>query len=200
GAPGSFYGVSNGNNDAAFTGGAQAGYNMQFGAFVAGVEADINYIDRNKGSNGIIPNTVAAGTYYTVNRGNSSNYFGTVRGRLGYAFDRALIYVTGGLAYGGNGGSGTVYSNDVVTAPFAVTSTPVAYTGGNSSSIGWTLGGGLEYAFSNAWSVKAEYLHVDLGSNSRTFLTPVGGGATTAVVLRNENKFDIVRAGLNYRF
>ncbi|MDB5596090.1 MAG: porin family protein [Hyphomicrobiales bacterium] len=207
GAPYSIYGLNNGSSsNAGFTGGAQAGYNMQFGSFVAGVETDINYIDRNKGNNGVIAGTYygaapyANNTYYTVNRGNGSNYFGTVRGRLGYAFDRALIYVTGGLAYGAKSGTGTVYSQTVgAGAPYAL-STPVLVTGtgGNSNSIGWTLGGGLEYAFSNAWSVKAEYLHVDLGRNSRTFVTATG--PATTFTLRNENKFDVVRAGLNYRF
>ena len=75
---------------------------MQFGSFVAGVEADINYIDRNNGSTGSFPSVAspAVGTDFRVSRGNGDNWFGTVRGRLGFAFDRALIYLTGGLAYG----------------------------------------------------------------------------------------------------
>jgi outer membrane immunogenic protein len=199
--PTNFYGFNNNSsNNAGFTGGAQAGYNMQFGSFVAGVETDINYIDRNKGFTGIVPTGLADGTYYAVSRGKDNNYFGTVRGRLGYAFDRALIYVTGGLAYGGNSGSGAVYRYNSLGGVPGV-GTAVSYTGGNSSSIGWTLGAGLEYAFSNAWSVKAEYLHVDLGSNSRTFVTSgVGVTPVTGTVLRSENRFDVVRAGLNYRF
>ena len=77
-----------------------------------------------------------------------STIFGTVRGRLGFAFDRALIYVTGGLAYGGVG-MRTSSSN-------------------TTRSAGWTVGGGLEYAFTNNWTAKIEglYVNIDRGNNN----------------------------------
>lgn len=187
------------SNDAAFTGGAQIGYNMQFGSFVAGVEADINYIDRDNGGVGVAPVATAAGTYYTLNRSGGDNWFGTVRGRLGFAFDRALIFATGGLAFGGNGGSGYATQSVVTgTGPFTTTTTTLVGTGDSDSNIGWALGAGMEYAFTNSISFKVEYLHVDLGRNSRTFTTtaPAGG----LITIRDDNKFDIVRAGVNFRF
>lgn len=172
------------NNDTGFTGGLQVGYNWQFGSFVAGVETDINYIDRSNGNS--FSYTPYGGYEYVLGFGDSNNWFGTVRGRLGYAVDRALFYATGGFAYGGKiGGASGTYHNLVLTT-----------SDNNGSSTGWTLGGGMEYAFSNAWTVRLEYLHVDLGSTTRTlFATP-----TTGINISTDNKFDVVRAGVNFRF
>ena len=95
-------------------------------------------------------NNVAWGRYTWWNGIGSDDggYFGTVRGRLGYAFDRTLIYITGGLAYGG------------------LNANPV--TGDATSNAGWTIGGGLEYAFTNNWTVKLEGLYVNLEEDNRT--------------------------------
>lgn len=208
-APDPFIFGSGSNDDVGFTGGAQIGYNMQFGSFVAGVEADINYLDRNGGGTGAFP-AIAAGapafTDFTVGGGNSGNWFGTVRGKLGFAFDRAMIYATGGLAYGARAGSGSIVQRDFDGgAPGVALLTTLPGTGGNGNNIGWTLGAGMEYAFTNSMSFKLEYLHVDMGSNSRTFTALAGfpgstvlGGET--ITVRNENKFDVVRAGVNFRF
>jgi outer membrane immunogenic protein len=201
-APDPFVFGSGNNDDVGFTGGAQIGYNMQFGSFVAGVEADINYLDRNGGGSGAFP-AIAAGapafTDFAVGGGNSGNWFGTVRGKLGFAFDRAMIYGTGGLAYGARSGSGSIIQRDfdgVATTTF----TTLAGTGGNGNNIGWTLGAGMEYAFTNSMSFKVEYLHVDMGSNSRTFATVAPAPIASTITVRNENKFDVVRAGVNFRF
>lgn len=225
-------------NDAGFTGGAQAGYNMQFGSFVAGVEADINFLNRNRGGSGLFPapadlnpNGSSQSIYddrtdFAVSRGNGSNWFGTVRGRLGVAFDRVLIFGTGGLAFSSRMSGSAVtqrdyYENSLNNDPFnpqgpigtfTQTLRPLASTVGNNKSVGWTLGGGAEYAITQAVSLKLEYLHVDLGSNSQTFTTltspaPIArpGAANTmtagnTITVRDENKFDVVRVGVNYRF
>jgi len=187
---------NNGNNDAGFTGGVQAGYNWQISPmFVVGVEADINYLDRGNnrdvtvvGTNGGTVNT------YSFHRGDSNNWFGTVRGRVGIAFDRFLPYFTGGWAFGGKQGG---VNGSYVTTGVAGTNVLVSNGDGGSSS-GWTLGGGVEYAFSNNMSFKVEYLHVSLGDNNRTLTY----NATTNqyFAFKNENKFDVVRAGVNFRF
>jgi outer membrane immunogenic protein len=179
------------NNDAGFTGGAQAGYNMQFGMFVAGVEGDINYLDRGNDERFIVSDNF--GRTYTFNRGNSNNWFGTARGRVGIALDRFLPYVTGGWAFGGK--QGGVNGSFVTTG--VAGSTVLVNNGGSGSSSGWTLGGGLEYAFSNNMSVKIEYLHVKLGNNNSQFAVNTTGGVFS---FKNENKFDVVRAGVNFRF
>ncbi len=190
------YGASS-NNDTGFTGGVQAGYNWQFGSFVTGVEADINYADNNRNGNTFVPTVVAPGTYYTVSRnGDSNNWFGTLRARFGVAFDRALIYGTGGLAFGGNNGGGSVSQTIVTGPPLVSTTTTLVGGGNNNSNVGWALGAGVEYAFTNSLSAKVEYLHVDLGRNNRTFtVTP-----TTFIAVHDDAKFDLVRAGLNFRF
>ncbi len=97
-------GFGRGNDDATFTGGAQLGYNWQFGSLVAGVEADINLLSGKRNTNGTIvapPGSTAFpafdGTYNLAGARGYGDYFGTVRARLGYAFDRALIYVTGAV-------------------------------------------------------------------------------------------------------
>ncbi len=129
---------SNRNNNEGFVGGGQIGYNYQFtpgSGFVVGVEADAQYADfgrqRNRfafaapGASTIVPGTLV----YNPNGLSGLDYFGTVRGRLGYAFDRTLVYGTGGFAYGSGGGRqfGTgVSSNDFQT--------------------GYAVGGGIEYA------------------------------------------------------
>lgn len=171
--------LSGGSSDGTFVGGGQLGYNWQSGAFVYGLEADIQYVDTG--------GSVAWGPYsWWGGRGDDDGaYFGTVRVRLGYAIDRTLIYITGGLAYGG------------------LNSNPV--TGNTTSNTGWTIGGGVEYAFTNNWTVKIEGLYVDTGEGRRTrvFVNPAGGvlpaGAYTAT---NDGSggAGVVRVGVNYKF
>ncbi len=137
------------DDDGGFVGGAQVGYNYQIGSFVVGLEGDIQYADF--GSEGAF---VVDGTTYDLDR---SDWFGTVRARAGVAFDRALIYATGGFAFA-------------------------------DDANGWTVGGGVEYAFTNNLSAKIEGLYVNL-DNDDDF--PGFDG---------ETDFGVVRAGLNFRF
>jgi outer membrane immunogenic protein len=151
-------------------GGGQIGYNWQVNQWVFGLETDFQGSGQ-KGDGGV--SGVAA---YT----NKLDWFGTVRGRVGYAFDRWLPYVTGGWAYGHGDLSGTV--------------TGVGGFSGSNTYSGWTVGGGLEYAFLNNWSAKLEYLHVDFGDGPSVAVVPgtnISGGK-----LRD----DIMRVGLNYKF
>ncbi|MGO4707494.1 outer membrane protein, partial [Microvirga sp. 2MCAF38] len=119
-------------------------------------------------------NDVFVGTFGFNNK-SSDNYFGTVRVRAGYAFDRALIYATGGFAYGDVGGNSFNSS---------------------SSNGGWTVGGGVEYAFTNNLTAKIEGLFVSLERGSdRFFVNEFDFGGN-----RKNNEFGVVRAGLNYKF
>ena len=144
--------LGGGSSDGRFIGGAQIGYNWQSGAIVYGLETDIQYVDT--GGN------VAWGpyTWWGGRGGGDGAYFGTVRARIGYAFDRTLIYITGGLAYGG------------------LNTNPI--TGNSTSNAGWTIGGGVEYAFTHNWTVKIEGLYVDTGEGRRAeaFVNPAGAG------------------------
>ena len=165
----------------AFTGGAQAGYNWQTGPLVLGVETDIAY----RGASGNSNNGFGA-----LSMG--AGYFGTARARLGYAIDRLLIYGTGGLAYGSVNFPGAASGFGLGGAPHFLTRLDNPGT-----RLGWTAGAGVEYALTRNWSVKAEYLYVDLGRNSANYLDLVTGAP---VALQARNSDHILRAGLNYRF
>ncbi len=145
-------------------GGVQAGYNYQMNSIVLGIETDIQLSGvSDDDSNGRL--------------GSSSSdvdYFGTLRGRAGVAFDKALIYGTGGLAYAGV---------DYSIQPTGIND--------NYTEVGYALGGGLEYAFDDAWTMKAEYLFINLGHKALS-----SGGVSTLAT----PSFQTVRIGVNYRF
>jgi outer membrane immunogenic protein len=146
-------------------GGGQIGYNWQgvFGLgrnWVLGVEADIQ-------GSGIDDSVMGLKS--------SLNWFGTVRGRLGYAFGPTLIYATGGFAFG---------EVENTVAPFRVSETQTGYV----------LGGGVEYKFNPAWSIKAEYQFISLDAGDLTGAGPLG--LTTG----DRSEINTFRVGVNYRF
>ncbi|MFK8250590.1 outer membrane protein [Ancylobacter terrae] len=174
-------------------GGLQAGYNYQFdNNVVLGVEADVQFADMNENFNysgysqfvDIDNNIFQAGTI-----SSKVETFGTIRARLGYAVDRFLPYITGGVAWAdikrtevvvSNAEVGGVIGPDVVTA--------ASYS---DTSWGWTLGAGGEYAITDNWTVKAEYLYADVGSSS-----------FSGVFNHRDLDYAIqtVKAGVNYKF
>jgi len=155
------------NSPKGFLIGGTLGYNYQTGSFVWGLEGDIAWADVN--------GSVSCGLGLTCE--TSNRWFGTARGRLGYAFDRFLPYITGGAAFG------DVRAN----------LNPGPLLSASDTRVGWTVGAGLEYAFLGNWTAKIEYLYVDLGS--------FNAGFTPALVPTSVNfKENIVRAGLNYKF
>lgn len=152
--------------------GGQIGYNWQTGPVVLGVETDMDWLNAKGSSSGAggVCATDGAGSCQT-----QQSWLGTMRGRIGFAFDRWLPYVTGGVAYG-----------DIKA---------VQPTGTNSSTkTGWTAGGGVEYGINRNWSAKAEYLHVDLGT--ATFMGAASGTPSLSVPVTD----DLARVGLNYRW
>jgi outer membrane immunogenic protein len=173
-----------------FLGGGQIGYNYQFGGRgVFGIEADFAWADI-KDSN-FINLPVAAPTVQT-SVSEKIDFFGTVRGRLGVTFDRLLVYGTGGFAFANVKQRGNIDEFFGAGRQFIANSSGLRY--------GWTVGGGAEWALSKNWSVKAEYLYYDLGSNTITGLqsNPVNGVdfATYSFSTRG----NIVRGGVNYKF
>lgn len=191
GAPGTRY-VSSGNNDTNFTGGGQVGYNWQAGPLVYGLEADFDYLGSQHGSIGVPSG--AHTPYFVAVNGNNNNYLGTVRGRLGYAVDRALFYVTGGLAYGGSAGGGSVTYYPSSGGPYAYTSS------GNNSNVGYAVGGGVEYAFTPNWTARVEYLYVNRGNKTLTYAAPVGAPSGTYFVSSRKTADNLLRVGVNYKF
>ncbi|TXM64603.1 outer membrane beta-barrel protein [Methylobacterium sp. WL120] len=190
-----------------FTGGGQVGYNYQFtpgSGVVIGIEADAQYVDfgRNRNRYLVTPGfALAPGVQaFSPNGVSSLDFFGTVRGRLGYAFDKALFYGTGGFAYGAGGGREFGLPN----------------SSRDDFRTGWTVGGGVEYALptdsflnffrSSAVTLKVEGLYVNLDQNNRlngAYATNAAGAVFFApgyVARRNDTEFAVVRAGLNYKF
>lgn len=177
--------------DSGFIGGAQLGCNYVFSPnWLVGVEGDINYVDlkRSRSFAFTFSGEDTVGTQSTKLR-----WLATVRGRLGYTWNRTLFYGTGGLAIG------KVESS--VSASVATGSGTALYFGSESESrIGWTLGTGIEHAFTNKVTGKLEYLHFDLGDfgynvvrvSGTTFL-PATWGASAKV------SGDIVRLGFNVK-
>ena len=167
-------------------GGAQVGYNYQFGQFVIGVETDFQGTSISGGGNNASQALVTS-PYYNTRVGGSEflapigaltgantslSWFGTVRGRVGYlVLPTLLIYGTGGFAYG-----------------------QVDAFGFSNTATGWTAGGGAEWLFAPNWSAKIEYLYVSLYNNNWN-----GGGGFNFGSNYNP-QFNVVRAGVNYHF
>ena len=185
--------VSTGNSGGGVFGG-QIGYNWQWTPnWVAGVEADLDWAGL-KGSGAV--NTTAIGfASFTTTAERKLTAFGSLRARFGYAFDSTLVYATGGLAFG------DTTLNTSIVSPFACGPAGLCATASSSQwRAGWTAGGGVEWAFMQAWRVKAEYLYYDLGSRSQNQFDPLDGFPVPVFTSSAKFNGSIVRAGLNYRF
>jgi len=152
-------------------GGAQIGYNYQFNSFVVGAEIDGDFSGISGNLN--LLNVVRIKT--------DARWLASARLRAGYAFDRALFYVTGGVA-----GGGVKNSAGIIT---------LGSLSQSKTNWGWTAGLGLEYAITDNWSVRLEYRHIDLGDNTQTYAL-----LGAPVRFKYKNQFDIGTVGVNYRF
>jgi outer membrane immunogenic protein len=169
-------------------GGAQLGYNLQSGAWVLGVETDIQGAGQ-RGSN--ITACTLAGCQVpgsTIADTEKLTWFGTTRARIGVTSGSWLTYVTGGAAYG------RVSATGITTLPGVGTITVVT----PSTQTGWTAGGGIEAALTGKWTWKVEYLYMDLGSFSGSVSDPFITGATAGGTVHFTD--NILRAGVNLRF
>lgn len=179
-----------------FTGGVQAGYNLQSGNIVMGVEVDFNAFSLD-GSRTVTAPVPTLPGLFTASTGIATDWLMTARARLGMAVSpNVLIYVTGGLAL-----------TDVeVSNGFSDTALAPASAGASSSSklkTGWALGGGMEMALNRNWTVRGEYLYVDFGSVSTTALVnnvPNVGNNNNLFSTSADLNAHIARVGLNYKF
>ena len=173
------YGVEQPNG---FFGGGQAGFNYQFdNRLVLGIEADASFGDQNTGYTARFSDDdveMRFGHQFEIQS------FGTVRGRAGYAFDRLLPYVTGGLGWAR---AELDFSNVVTMGGAPVISNSAS---DKQTFTGWTVGAGLEYAITDNITAKAEYLYTDLGTKEFDLGTPVATDLT----------LQTVKFGLNYKF
>jgi opacity protein-like surface antigen len=184
--------------------GGQAGYNIQVGRTVFGVEGDYGWSNARGGKGGtscpndadtqakIAPSTFA---FYTCD--SEVNQLASLTGRLGLTWGRALFYGKAGLA----AGEVTVSKSPNTTSPTFFGVNPVqtiTLTNPVSTSnwqVGWTVGGGMEFALTDRWSAKAEYMYYDLGTD--TFTTFVTESGTRDPGTRVDTRGSVVRIGVN---
>jgi outer membrane immunogenic protein len=186
------------------TAGLQAGCNYQVAPFVVGVEADINWSGLRESISAAYGPTQppANAVAHTETTGNDLKWFSTFRARAGFAWDRVLIYGTAGLA---------ATRIDSTTAVLYGTGvgflTNTSFNGQVSvNRVGWTAGAGIEYAATDNWTFRAEYLYLDFGSFDYlspcpTNICPTAPGqapfAYNTHVRAHEN---VIRLGVNYKF
>jgi outer membrane immunogenic protein len=163
--------------------GGQLGWNFQYGRVVGGLEGDIDWSGLSSSTSSGFCAPLGGPAGFGGPCQTKSDWLSTARGRAGYAFDRILLFATGGLA--------------LANVQLAIT-TPA----GSVSNVeaGWTVGAGIEYAFADMWTAKLEYLFVDFGKFTCQGVGPVatacmglGGGSVTLT----EN---VIRGGVNFKF
>jgi outer membrane immunogenic protein len=183
GPGGTFISANPGGTPNGVIGGANVGYNYQINQFVLGLEGTVDGTSISSQGTAVFPGGggISASTDMPIQ--------GRITGRLGVAWDRALIYAKGGIAFGGFDTNISAYG-------------PGFYGTDNISStrVGWTVGGGIQYAITNNWSVRAEYLYTDWGSINENFgagLAPAAGAFFNGNRHINQNQ---VQVGFDYKF
>lgn len=157
-------GVTTGDFDVdGAVGGVTLGYNIDAGSAVYGIETDFSFSDIGGSSTNNCPNGCSTDV----------DWLWTLRARVGFDANGFMPFITGGLAVA------DVYANTNNTASNSEVRT------------GWTIGGGLEFMLDNNWTVKGEYLYVDLGDVSVPTLAPTKAAA---------DNLNIIRVGVNYKF
>ena len=212
-------GLNNQNTSGGF-GGGQIGYNWVFpggmggagyggaSGWLVGVEADIQGASLHRSSPVLFfpdvsaPTTDAFADSATLTADSRLDWFGTLRGRFGFATGPVLFYGTGGLAYGGVTNNLLVTFNDADTALSAVS----LNNNNTNTRWGWVAGVGIEWMFAPNWSLKGEYQYIDLGSVTQTSTalveTQLIGSEIEGVIgtRRVNERFNTVRIGVNYHF
>jgi outer membrane immunogenic protein len=176
------------------SGGGQIGYNWQINQIVLGAEADFQYIglkETNRFTQTVSAPPASISVPYTFTKTSQADWLSTVRARVGYAWDRLLIYGTGGLAITES------KSSDILS----FNGDPNFTSTGSRSNVqlGWTAGGGLEWAFAARWSAKAEYLYARFPSKT-TAKTTFIGNPVFFDAYTDRLTVNVARAGVNYRF
>ena len=194
GGGGTFAGTIGNVNPRGFVGGGQIGYNIQYGSLVYGIEGDISFSSDSKTATGVInfppgdPRSIANGR---ATARAKDDVFGSIRGRLGFAADRFLFYVTGGVGF-------TQVKYSLATrfpAAGVIVGGPAGTGSSSSTRAAFVLGGGVEYAFTNNWTARVEGLYYDVRKR-RVRNTTVGNNDFTIAT----QSHSVVRAGVNYKF
>jgi len=158
------------------TGSGFVGLNYQFDQIVVGAEADLSYADFGGSTRGCVRGFGC--------RANAGDWFGTVRGRVGFAMDRVLVFGTAGLAIGEG-------------VDFKRAGTPFNFGKDKSGTrYGYALGGGVDYAVTDNVIVRGEYQYIDFGRESVRAVNAIGGGQPAKI----DQDAHILRAGVAYKF
>jgi len=184
---------------AGLLGGVQAGFNLQSGAFVYGVEGDLSWSSMKEDSLSKLGNFRRLDCWYDVYKEidlkahTEVNWVATLSGRVGYAIDRVLIYAKGGVAFADQDYNWIVTkgSHDLATAKFS------------DARTGWIVGGGAEWALGHNWSAKLEYNYMDFGTETLNVATSVclnGQCSKKDVRVDIDEHMHVVKLGINYRF
>ncbi len=191
-------------------GGLQAGYNLQSGTFVYGLEIDLSGGDIG---GDLTATTQSFGTWgsYTKSIETQIELFATLRAKAGISVGSWLIYATGGLAWAQTDADQKVVFNPGPLHGAGLPSVLHAKGSSDDTSWGWTAGGGAEVPLGDKWSLKSEYLYVDLGSVTcrfngtfvgdayHTAASQAAGSPHTSDGFKGDLDFQVIRLGLNYR-
>lgn len=166
-------------------GGGHVGYNLQFTQFVVGLEGNVDASSISKR----VTLTPAGADVYPLTLYTQAYVQGSIRARVGYSltgigWDRVLIYAAGGAAFAGT------TANLKIGYPFGTVDSA------SSTRVGWTVGGGLEYAITNNWSIRAEYRYSDFGHT--TFFP--NGFFDRGIFINKHFTENQVQAGFSYKF
>ena len=169
------------HTDSSWAAGIQGGFNYQINNWLIGVEADVSWTDLNGSSTSLFipPSTINSKT----------DDFGTITGRLGMTWDRALLYVKGGGAWSHDKYFTTLIGNPTVPAQEA-----------DDTRWGWTIGGGLEYMFWKNWTAKVEYDYLDFGTTRETVRPLPACAGCAAFDYDVRQRISVVKVGINYLF
>ena len=179
--------------DGALAGG-QVGCDIQSGAFVFGVEGSASWADIDGSSLDLLsPGRV------TLRDHSSIDFLGTLTGRIGWAFDRSLLYVKSGGAVANDKYRATCDNVVLVGTGCTGRVAGTQFYAADETRWGWLVGAGFEYAFTPNWSAKIEYNYIDFGRERLDFRGPIFASGLTAR-FDIEQHLHVVKAGLNYRF
>jgi outer membrane immunogenic protein len=176
-----------------FIGGGQIGYNWQQNRFVFGIELDVAYRNNSAGAD-LEFLTDDPAYLYIAELSSRQRWVGTFRPRLGYAADNWLLYVTGGLAFGGFEHS---YREIIVAADTLVADRLVS---NSKTKIGWTVGGGVEVGFARNWSLGLEYLYMEFEKTTLALPSETFDGNVFTSKVSFDDRSHVLRGKLNYRF
>jgi outer membrane immunogenic protein len=186
-----------GGNPAGFAGGVEAGYNYRSGSILLGLETDGGFNNLEQKRFGTFQSAVVqpifpppAPAQVTIGQKTTTDWMWTLRPRVGYVTGPWLFYATGGMAL----------ADVKLTTSYSDTFMPTPHSGSASTTptkVGWTAGAGIGYALTPRWSIKGEWLYVDLGRVSQSF--PLQNGYAV-INSSTQARTNVIRLGVDYRF